>query len=123
MGLGCVTISVIGNIMGKQIKKPRKHIPQRTCVGCREVEGKKTMIRLVRTEDGVLLDKSGKMAGRGAYLHLQQECIQKGLNGAIARALKTEINEHNLAQLITNLREELEQIQDSLTEEIPTENN
>ena len=109
--------------MGKKNNIPRKHIPQRTCIGCREVQGKKTMIRLVRTNDGVLLDKSGKIAGRGAYLHLHEDCIQKGLNGAIARALKTEIHEDNLAQLMENLRVELEGIQNSLAEEISTKEN
>ena len=109
--------------MGKKTNMPRKHIPQRTCIGCREVQGKKTMIRLVRTNDGVLLDKSGKMAGRGAYLHLQEDCIKKGLNGAIARALKTEIHEHNLAQLIENLRVELENYQASSAEDISKNEN
>lgn len=109
--------------MGKKNNVPRKHIPQRTCIGCRGVQGKKTMIRLVRTNDGVLLDKSGKTAGRGAYLHLQEDCIKKGLNGAIARALKTEIHEDNLAQLIEDLRAELKHSQESLAEEISTKEN
>lgn len=96
--------------MGKPIKKPRKHIPQRTCVGCREVQGKRTMVRLVRTEEGVSLDTTGKQAGRGAYLHIQQDCITKGLNGAIARALKTEIREENLVQLKELLAYQLSQL-------------
>jgi predicted RNA-binding protein YlxR (DUF448 family) len=103
--------------MGKQIKKPRKHIPQRTCVGCREVEGKKTMIRVVRTEEGVFLDNTGKMAGRGAYLHLQKDCIQKGLNGAIARALKSEIHASHLDQLRDSLQIELDRYQEQFAEE------
>lgn len=93
--------------MGKAQKKPRKHIPQRTCVGCREIQGKKTMVRIVRTEEGVFLDLTGKRAGRGAYLHIQPDCITKGLNGAIARALKTEIQEDNLIQLKTQLSDQL----------------
>ena len=109
--------------MGKKNIMPRKHIPQRTCIGCREVQGKKTMIRLVRTNDGVLLDNSGKMAGRGAYLHLQEDCIQKGLNGAIARALRTEIHKDNLAQLMENLQIELDLNQDSSAEEIAIKGN
>ena len=57
------------------------------------------------------------MAGRGAYLHLQEDCIKKGLNGAIARALKTEIHEDNLTQLRENLQVELDHLQDHPAEE------
>jgi predicted RNA-binding protein YlxR (DUF448 family) len=85
--------------MGNQLKKPRKHIPQRTCVGCREVQGKRSMLRLVRTDEGVVLDATGKLPGRGTYLHIQQECIKSGINGGIARALKTDLSVENLKQL------------------------
>jgi len=49
------------------------------------------MIRIVRTQDGVQVDPTGKMAGRGAYLHDQRSCWQYGLKGALASALKTEL--------------------------------
>jgi len=68
-----------------------KRIPQRTCVGCRLVLPKRQLIRLVRTSDGVKIDPSGKMAGRGAYLHDNQSCWHKALKGALANALKTEL--------------------------------
>ncbi|HET7377502.1 MAG TPA: YlxR family protein, partial [Anaerolineae bacterium] len=43
-----------------------KHIPQRTCVGCREVQGKRQMVRIVRRADEqVLIDATGKAPGRG----------------------------------------------------------
>jgi uncharacterized protein len=69
-----------------------KHVPQRTCVGCREVLPKRTMIRIVRTANGVLIDPTGKLAGRGAYLHDRRECWERGLKGALAHALKANIN-------------------------------
>ena len=69
----------------------RKHTPQRTCVGCREVLPKRTLIRIVRNPQGVYIDPSGKMAGRGAYLHNQRSCWERGLKGALAGALKVEI--------------------------------
>ncbi|MBE9474717.1 MAG: YlxR family protein, partial [Chloroflexi bacterium] len=52
-------------------KKPRKgrHVPQRTCVGCREVHSKRSLVRVVRGPEGIFIDPTGKMAGRGAYLH------------------------------------------------------
>lgn len=75
--------------MAKKPVQRVKHVPQRTCVGCREVLPKRTMIRIVRTAGGVQVDPTGKMAGRGAYLHDRRECWARGLKGALANALKT----------------------------------
>jgi predicted RNA-binding protein YlxR (DUF448 family) len=74
-------------------KKPikRKHVPQRTCVGCREVIAKRTLIRIVRRPEGIVVDPTGKLAGRGAYLHDRRSCWERGLKGAIAHALKIEL--------------------------------
>ncbi|MBN1536579.1 MAG: YlxR family protein [Anaerolineales bacterium] len=69
----------------------RKHIPQRTCVGCREVLPKRSLIRIVRHPDGIMVDLTGKMPGRGAYLHDAYACWEKGLKGALAQALKIEL--------------------------------
>jgi predicted RNA-binding protein YlxR (DUF448 family) len=60
-------------------------------VGCRTVLGKRQLVRLVRTNEGVLLDPTGKRAGRGAYLHDRRSCWEAGLQGSLARALKTEL--------------------------------
>jgi len=69
-----------------------KHIPQRTCVGCREVLSKRQMLRIVRTTDGVRVDPTGKLAGRGAYLHNRRECWERALKGPLAHALKLELS-------------------------------
>lgn len=80
-------------------KKP-KHIPQRTCVGCRAVLAKRTLIRVVRRlEDGVVVDPSGKLAGRGAYLHNQKSCWERGLKGGLANALKTTLTREDRQRL------------------------
>ena len=76
-----------------------KHVPQRTCVGCREVLPKRTMIRTVRTAEGVQVDPTGKLAGRGAYLHDRRECWEQGLKGALAHALKATISMEERAKL------------------------
>lgn len=83
-------------------KKPRKgkHVPQRTCVGCREVHSKRLLIRIVRNPDGIFVDPSGKMAGRGAYLHDRQECWERGLHGALENALKTDLTHEDKERLI-----------------------
>lgn len=76
-----------------------KHVPQRTCVGCREVLSKRTMIRIVRTAEGVQVDPTGKLAGRGAYLHDRRECWEQGLKGALSHALKAAISLEERAKL------------------------
>jgi predicted RNA-binding protein YlxR (DUF448 family) len=67
-----------------------KHIPQRTCVGCREVQSKRQMLRVVRQTDGhIQIDATGKAPGRGAYLHAQSACWNQALSGGrLAHALK-----------------------------------
>ena len=86
----------------KVSKKPVqrvKHVPQRTCVGCREVLPKRKMIRLVRTAEGVYVDPTGKLAGRGAYLHDRRECWERALKGALEHALKTTLTVDDRARL------------------------
>ncbi len=76
------------------VKKPEKrvkHVPQRSCVGCRQVLPKRSLVRIVRTPEGVRIDPTGKVAGRGAYLHNVRSCWEKGMKGALANALKTEL--------------------------------
>lgn len=58
----------------------RKHVPQRTCVGCRQVRPKREMVRIVRTPNqGVQIDESGKRSGRGAYLCRNRGCWETAL--------------------------------------------
>ena len=75
----------------KSPRRKKRHIPQRTCVGCRETLAKQTLTRIVRSPDGVQVDLTGKLSGRGAYLHNQRECWDKALKGALANALRTKL--------------------------------
>jgi predicted RNA-binding protein YlxR (DUF448 family) len=79
-----------------------KHIPQRTCIGCREVQGKRQMVRIVRSPEGrAHLDPTGKQPGRGAYLHAKLACWQAALTGGrLAHALKmTHLSEADRTEL------------------------
>jgi predicted RNA-binding protein YlxR (DUF448 family) len=60
---------------------------------------KRSLIRLVRTQDGVQVDPSGKMAGRGAYLHDRRSCWERGLKGSLAHALKVELSAEEIKRL------------------------
>jgi uncharacterized protein len=77
--------------VSKKIVQRVKHIPQRTCVGCRTVMAKRQLVRIVRTPDGVLVDPTGKLAGRGAYLHDRRSCWETGLKGSLAHALRVDL--------------------------------
>jgi predicted RNA-binding protein YlxR (DUF448 family) len=79
-----------------------KHVPQRTCIACRQVAGKRALLRLVRTEQGeVEVDPTGKKAGRGAYVHPYQECWRAVLRGGrIDQALRTRLSEENRQALL-----------------------
>lgn len=78
-----------GKATGPRIRKQ----PQRTCVACGEVAGKRTLLRLVRTpQQSVELDPTGKKSGRGAYVHLSPECAERAVaRGALSRALRTPV--------------------------------
>jgi predicted RNA-binding protein YlxR (DUF448 family) len=86
-----------------------KHVPQRTCVGCRTVLAKRTLTRVVRQPDGVFVDPSGKLNGRGAYLHDRKSCWERGLKGGLTSALKVTLTAED--------RQRLENYMASLPEE------
>ena len=57
---------------------PVKKIPTRRCTGCGEHFPKPELIRVVRTPEGeIVLDSTGKRAGRGAYLCKSAECLRR----------------------------------------------
>jgi len=60
---------------------------------------KRKLVRIVRTANGVQVDLTGKLAGRGAYLHDRRECWERGLKGALAHALKTTLTADDRARL------------------------
>jgi len=84
-------------------RQPRiKHVPQRTCVICREKKDKRQLTRIVRTEDaGVVVDPTGKRNGRGAYLCEQLACWDKALSGSrlLGQALAADVSEAELAEI------------------------
>ena len=77
----------------KQPRRP-KHVPQRTCVVCREKFDKRRITRIVRSPDeGVVIDLTGKKNGRGAYLCDQVSCWNIAIEktGLLDQALMTKV--------------------------------
>ena len=85
-----------------------KHVPQRTCVVCRTVHDKRELVRLVRTPEGLLVvDKTGKQSGRGAYLCRQRSCWEAALKGRqLAKALKMEVGAREQQVLLAAIEQE-----------------
>ncbi len=71
-----------------------KKTPQRTCVVCRAVGSKRGLLRVVRTPEGrILIDPSGRLAGRGAYICRELDCLNAALKGnQIEHILKVKIS-------------------------------
>ena len=73
-----------------------KHVPERTCVACRTSRPKRHLVRVVRAADGIVeVDRTGRKAGRGAYLCPAQECwrlakTRKSLDQALSVAVTAE---------------------------------
>lgn len=72
----------------------KRRIPQRTCVICRDKTEKRRLTRLVRTNEGVFVDPTGKANGRGAYICDRSDCIQRAITSdALAKALRLGLTE------------------------------
>ena len=83
-------------------REPRpKHVPQRTCIGCRQARPKRDLIRVVRIDSGdVEVDTTGKRPGRGAYLCKVKGCWEASLKKErLDRALRTRIAAENRREL------------------------
>ena len=84
----------------------RRKIPQRQCVGCRESKDKSELIRVVKTPEGeIVLDRTGRTNGRGAYLCECKECLNKARKtNALSRSFKMNVPEETYEALERQLR-------------------
>lgn len=83
-----------------------KKIPLRSCVITREKLPKKELIRVVRNDNEVLIDLTGKMNGRGAYIKKDIDVLNKARKSKqLDRSLEITINEDvydNIEKIIKN---------------------
>jgi uncharacterized protein len=78
----------------------RKHIPIRTCVVCREKNSKRALVRVVRTDQGLVVDPTGKRSGRGAYLCDDAACWERAVKSdVLAKALRVTLTETDRERL------------------------
>lgn len=85
-----------------------KKVPMRMCTGCREMKPKKELIRVVKTADqGIKLDLTGKLNGRGAYICKDKECLAKAQkSNALSRAFETNVSGEVYLELEKELLDE-----------------
>lgn len=78
-----------------------KHLPQRTCMGCYSKKDKNDLIRIVKNkQNDVIIDKTGKQEGRGAYICNRQECLDKVIKSKkLEKILETKISEEIYSNL------------------------
>jgi len=91
-----------------------KHVPMRTCVGCRRTTAKRELVRIVRTLEGrVEVDPTGKKPGRGAYICPNYQCWKEALRrDRLAKALRTTIAPEDRQALLSYA--------ESLKEKVPS---
>ena len=77
-----------------------KRVVLRTCVVTKEQLEKKDLLRIVRKDGIVSVDKTGKANGRGAYIKKDLETLELAKkNKALDRALETTISDEVYTQI------------------------
>ncbi|MGN1343479.1 MAG: RNase P modulator RnpM [Traorella sp.] len=78
-----------------------KKIPMRKCVVTQEQFPKKELIRVVRTPEGeVVIDKTGRTNGHGAYLKRDVDVVEMAKKKkSLARALECDIDDRIYEEL------------------------
>jgi predicted RNA-binding protein YlxR (DUF448 family) len=86
--------------MKPNIEKTR-HIPERTCIACRQIKPKREMVRIVKVSDTIIqIDEIGKQSGRGAYLCKTKQCWNEGLKGnRLEHVLRTPLSQADKQRL------------------------
>lgn len=83
---------------------PKKQ-PMRQCTGCGVMKPKRELVRVVKTPEGnIMLDRSGKANGRGAYICHSTECYRKAVKAKrLERAFSCVVPESVSEQIVKEL--------------------
>jgi len=70
-----------------------KKVPMRMCIACRESKTKENFVRVVKTQDGFIVDSLNKVTGRSAYICNNKECIDKVIkNRLLNKSFKQDVS-------------------------------
>ena len=79
------------------------HIPMRMCVACRSMKPKNELVRIVKTQDGIQQDTTGKLQCRGVYICPCTECVELGKKKkSLERAFKCAVDAGVYENIETN---------------------
>ncbi|GAB2484642.1 YlxR family protein [Alkalibacterium psychrotolerans] len=80
----------------------KRKIPMRKCIASGEMKPKKEMVRIVRDKEGqVSIDPTGKKNGRGAYISLDADLVEKARKkGLLNQALNASVEEEFYTELL-----------------------
>lgn len=81
--------------------------PLRKCVSCGEKKEKRSLSRIVNNKDkGIVIDLTGKINGRGAYICKTKECYDRAVkNNLLKRSLRSDIPEEIYKELRNLIKE------------------
>ena len=83
-----------------------KKIPLRTCIVTKERLPKQELLRIVRTPEGnVVIDETGKMNGRGAYIKRDVKVLDEAIK---KRSLEKKLECNISEDIYNNIRNILE---------------
>ena len=85
-----------------------KKVPLRKCVVTNERFEKRELIRVVRTPEGnVIVDKTGKANGRGAYVSKSKQVVEKAKKSKVLdRHLELSVPEEVYTELMNIIESE-----------------
>lgn len=72
------------------------------CIGCREMKPKADLYRIVKKPDGeIVIDKTNKLSGRGAYICKNGECLKKAEKiNALAHTFSVKVDKEIYSHLL-----------------------
>jgi predicted RNA-binding protein YlxR (DUF448 family) len=82
--------------------------PIRTCVGCRQRDSMKHLLKIVSVNRSFLLDQQRKLLGRGAWVH--EKCLRLALD---RKGLVRALGDSNSESLETWLRNQAQNMADT----------
>ena len=93
------------------MQQKQRKIPMRMCSGCGEMKPKRELIRVVHQKEGaILLDPTGKLSGRGAYICPDPECLKKARKARrLEKSFACRISDEVYAALETAMADAAEQ--------------
>ena len=79
----------------------------RTCIGCRQIEEKKSLTRIIKVNGELIIDHKNRLGSRGANIHKSFACLNEAIKTkAFHKALKFS-GALNTSQLLKEISREV----------------